>query len=127
MLRRPVSIAVKAVMPGCTASSMHLQLYCRAEQSRMWGEQEDQEREEEAKLLESARYQREIELAKREAMAEEQRRRAGYLAEQVRCCATRAERPLTTVADQQPLLDPGHAARAWLKQEAHLNAAPSRV
>ncbi|KAK9809663.1 hypothetical protein WJX73_001851 [Symbiochloris irregularis] len=46
--------------------------------------QEQQEREETARQLEAARYQREIEMAKRDAVAEEQRRKAGYLLEQER-------------------------------------------
>ena len=51
--------------------------------------QEDQEREAEAKTLEATRYQREIEQAQKEAFAEKQRRRAGFLVEQVGSAVTR--------------------------------------
>ena len=46
--------------------------------------QEEQQREAEAKALEAARYQKEQEMAIKEAAAEKLRRRAGFRAEQVR-------------------------------------------
>ena len=47
------------------------------------GGQDEQQREADAKALEATRYQREMEVAQKEAVAEKQRRRAGFVQEQV--------------------------------------------
>lgn len=58
--------------------------HCKGAESTPAESQDDERRDAEAKALEAARYAKDLDMARKEAFAEKQRRRAGFLQEQVR-------------------------------------------